>query len=38
VAIGHPGSDAYLAHFCELDGIADEVQQHLRQPLLVTKA
>ena len=37
-AVRDAGHDAHLARVGELDGVADEVEQHLRQALLVAEA
>ena len=38
VAVDRLGTHAYLARVGELDGVADEVQQYLREALLIPEA
>src|SRR5262245_52377281 len=38
MAVPRARGDAHLAGIGELDGVADEVEQHLREALLVTEA
>src|SRR5215475_5438180 len=38
VAICYAGRDAHLTSVCELDGVADEIEQHLGQALLVAES
>ena len=38
MAVRRGGDDAHLAGVGELDGVADEVEEHLREALLVAQA